>query len=278
MEETMFAFRSALLTLMTSALVAGCVSLGEDEKLAAAKQQLAPTGKIRAAISVGPSGSQFRAKVVRGSDPLRGVPVDLANALGAKVGVPVDLVPYDNYVELLEAGRLGAWDVTFLPFSEERAKIIDYGPAYYFLEVTYIVPAGSAIRNQGDIDRPGIRVAAVEGSISAVSLQQSLKSATFVQLKKLAEIREQVAAKKVDVAAAGRETLVDLATQLPGARVLEDNLYALPVSVAVPKSRPAALAYVSEFIETAKATGVVRRAFDNAGFKDAAVAPLASRQ
>jgi polar amino acid transport system substrate-binding protein len=47
--------------------------------------------------------------------------------------------------------------------------------------------------------------------------------------------------------------------------------------VAVPKNRPAALAYVTDFIETAKATGVVRRAFDKAGFKDAVVAPAASR-
>lgn len=40
-------------------------------------------------------------------------------------------------------------------FSEERAKVMDYGPAYYFPEVTYIVRAGSTIRDQSDIDRPG---------------------------------------------------------------------------------------------------------------------------
>ncbi|MBI4193482.1 MAG: transporter substrate-binding domain-containing protein [Betaproteobacteria bacterium] len=203
--------------------------------------------------------------------------MDLANALGEKLGAPVELIKYDNYVDLLEAGRQGTWDVTFLPFSEERAKIIDYGPAYYFLELTYIVPAGSAIRAQSDIDRPGVRVATVEKSINARILQQSLKNATLVQAKKLAEIREQVKAKKVDAAAAGRETLTDLATQLPGTRVLEGRFHAVPVSVAVPKNRPAALAYVTDFIETAKATGVVRRAFDNAGFKNAAVASAASR-
>ena len=82
----------------------------------------------------------------------------------------------------------------------------------------------------------------------------------------------------MDAAAAGRETLVGLAPQLPGARVLEGNFHAVPVSVAVPKNRPAALAYVTDFIESAKATGVVRRAFDNAGFKDAAVAPAAPRR
>ena len=273
----MFIFRPVLLSLVTTVLLAGCAPLRSDESYAAARGQLAPTGKIRAAISVGPAGSQFRAKLDRDTNRPQGVPVDLANALGERLGAPVELVMYDNYVDLLEAARLGTWDVTFLPFSEERAKVMDYGPAYYFLEVTYIVPAGSRIRNQSDIDRPGVRVTAVEKSISAAKLQKSLKNAKFIQAKKLSEIREQVGAGKVDAAAAGRETLVDLATQLPGTRVMEDNLDALPVSVAVPRNRPAALAYVTDFIETAKATGVVRRAFDNAGFKNAAVASAASR-
>lgn len=269
--------RTALWSLLTTALLAGCASLRNDESSTAAREQLAPTGKVRVALSVGPSGNQFRAKLDRGTNRPQGVAVDLANALGEKLGAPVELIKYDNYVDLLEAGRQGTWDVTFLPFSEERAKIIDYGPAYYFLELTYIVPAGSAIRAQSDIDRPGVRVATVEKSINARILQQSLKNATLVQAKKLAEIREQVKAKKVDAAAAGRETLTDLATQLPGTRVLEGRFHAVPVSVAVPKNRPAALAYVTDFIETAKATGVVRRAFDNAGFKNAAVASAASR-
>jgi polar amino acid transport system substrate-binding protein len=46
--------------------------------------------------------------------------------------------------------------------------------------------------------------------------------------------------------------------------------------VAVPKNRPASLAYVSTFIEQAKANGTVRRALDNAGLTKAAVAPPAA--
>jgi polar amino acid transport system substrate-binding protein len=87
-----------------------------------------------------------------------------------------------------------------------------------------------------------------------------------------------VRAGKVDAAAAGRETLTGIAAQLPGARVLEGAFHREGVAVAVPKNRPAALAYVTEFIEVAKASGVVRRALDDAGFKDAVVAPPASRR
>ena len=44
-------------------------------------------------------------------------------------------------------------------------------------------------------------------------------------------------------------------------------------SVAVPKGKPAALAYVSAFIEEAKASGLVRQAFDEMGLKYSQVAP-----
>jgi polar amino acid transport system substrate-binding protein len=44
------------------------------------------------------------------------------------------------------------------------------------------------------------------------------------------------------------------------------------VAVAVPKGRPVALAYVSAFIEEAKASGLVRRTFDNVGLKGSVVA------
>jgi polar amino acid transport system substrate-binding protein len=41
----------------------------------------------------------------------------------------------------------------------------------------------------------------------------------------------------------------------------------------VPKNRPQALAAVTAFMKDAKASGLVRRALDDAGFKDATVAP-----
>ena len=45
------------------------------------------------------------------------------------------------------------------------------------------------------------------------------------------------------------------------------------VAIAVQKDRPAALEYVKDFVESAKANGVVRRAFDDAGLNLLPVAP-----
>ena len=172
--------------LLVAAALTACASLRNDESSTAARQQLAPAGKVRVAISVGPGANTFRATLDPGAHRPRGVAVDLANALGEKLGAPVELMMYDNYVDLLEAARRGAWDVTFLPFDEERAKVMDYGPAYYFFEFTYLVPAGSAIRDQSDVDRPGVRIAVVERSVTARNRLQFLKNATLVHFKTLA--------------------------------------------------------------------------------------------
>jgi polar amino acid transport system substrate-binding protein len=43
--------------------------------------------------------------------------------------------------------------------------------------------------------------------------------------------------------------------------------------VAVPKGKPEALAYVTAFIEEAKASGLVRQAFDAMDLKSSVVAP-----
>jgi polar amino acid transport system substrate-binding protein len=43
--------------------------------------------------------------------------------------------------------------------------------------------------------------------------------------------------------------------------------------VAVPKNKPEALAYVTAFVEEAKASGLVRRAFDDVGMQTSQVAP-----
>ncbi len=268
----------SLIVGLSLLMLAACVSSPSDHGSAVLMHQIAPTGKLRAAIPVGPSGNQFRATIDPGTNHPRGVSVDLANALGQKLGIPVQFVTYSNNVDLLDAASRNVWDIAFLTVDQERAKVADFAPPYYLYEFTYLVPAGSAIQNQSEVDRSGVRIAVAEGSVTARDREQALKLAKLKRFKTLPEIRGQLAAGNVDAAAAGRETLAGLATQLPGARVLDGAFSVDGVAIAVPKGRPEALAYVSAFIESAKANGLVRQAFDAAGFRAAAVAPAAPRK
>jgi polar amino acid transport system substrate-binding protein len=78
---------------------------------------------------------------------------------------------------------------------------------------------------------------------------------------------------QVDALAFSRESLTGLAPKVPGSHILDGGFLNSTTSAAVPKGKPEALAYVSEFIEAAKASGLVRQAFDEMGLKTSQVAP-----
>jgi polar amino acid transport system substrate-binding protein len=150
--------------------------------------------------------------------------------------------------------------------------------AYYVAESAYLVPADSPIQSIAEVDRPGVRVAARIGSTQALHLSTSLKYATLLLPGTVKEHVEMLRSSKADVIASARPVLLSFAANdLPGSRILDGSFDSLSVVIAVPKGRLAALAYANDFIETAKATGIVLRAFENAGVKDLTVAPARAR-
>jgi polar amino acid transport system substrate-binding protein len=203
----------------------------------------------------------------------RGVAVDLGAALAQKLGVPVEYVEFPSSGEITAAAERDAWDVTFMPVDAERAKSVDFAPAYYQFESTYLVPAGSSIQSIEEVDRPGVRVVGVANTTTARGAAASLKQTQIKTFRGVEELLAEVAAGRADAVALSKESLKNFAAQVPGSRILPGRFWASTVAPAVRKGRPNALAYVADFIEAAKADGTVRRALDAVGLKDAEVAP-----
>jgi polar amino acid transport system substrate-binding protein len=235
--------------------------------------ELTPTGKLRVAIGVGPAASAFYSMRDAATGKARGVAVDLGAALAQKLGVPVEYVEFPSSGEITAAAGRDAWDVTFMPVDAERAKSVDFAPAYYQFESTYLVPSGSTIQSIEEVDRPGVRVVGVANTTTARGAAASLKQTQIKTFRGVEELLAEVAAGRADAVALSKESLKNFAAQVPGARILPGRFWASSVAPAVRKARPDALAYVADFIEAAKADGTVRRALDAAGLKDAAVAP-----
>ena len=64
---------------------------------------------------------------------------------------------------------------------------------------------------------------------------------------------------KAQAYAQNRYMLLGLAENLPGARVLEDRFASAEMCLVLPRGRPAALEYVSAFVEQAKKSGLSSR-------------------
>jgi polar amino acid transport system substrate-binding protein len=73
--------------------------------------------------------------------------------------------------------------------------------------------------------------------------------------------------------ASARSTLLEYSTQLLGSRVLEDHYGANINRVVIPKGYVGRLTYVNEFVEEAKASGLVQKAIDRGGPRGVQVAP-----
>jgi len=238
----------------------------------AAKSELAPTGKLRAAIAWGPAPSGLYA-LKDGAGGYRGVTVDLANALAKKLGVPVEYYAVSASGEIQNSAAKNVWDVTFIPVDEERKKVVDFGPAYVVSQSTYLVAPGAAIKSVADANKKEVRVCGVKDTATFRAASKASANATFVILAGQQEAIDAMKAGKCDTIALGRESLIGVAPEIPGSHILDDAFLNLLTAVAVPKSKPAALAYVTDFVEEAKASGLVRRGLDAVGLNAATVAP-----
>jgi polar amino acid transport system substrate-binding protein len=259
-------FSLVLMSLAHAALAETAPPLGE----------LAPGGKLRVGVATGIAASPFWATKDAAGKP-KGVTVDLGAALAQKLGVPVEYVVYANSGEVTNGGPKAEWDVAFMPVDAERQKVVDFGTAYNLTESTYLVRAGSGIETLEQVDRAGVRVGGVTGTTTIRSSERTLKNVKPVAYRTVDEMVTLMKAGELDAIALGRASLANLAPQVPGSKALAGHFHATMVAVAVPKNHPAALAYVTAFVEQAKADGTVRRALDAAGLTQIDVAPAGAK-
>lgn len=239
-------------------------------------KQLAPTGTLRGGVVVAPAASAFFAiRDDRGN--VKGVTVDLVRAFAAALKLSLALQVFDNSGQVTDAVAGRECDLAFMPQDAERAKRVDFGPAYYFIESTYLVPAGSTIKSIAEVNQPGRKIVAISNTTTARSARRTAPNATVEEVPSVDRMTEMARLGQGDAFALSHDSFAGLLPKLPGARVLPGNFQQTGIAVAVPKGRPAALQIATELLETAKASGLLRRSLDAAGFRDAAVAPPAGR-
>jgi polar amino acid transport system substrate-binding protein len=231
---------------------------------------LVQSGKLRVALGLG-------APPLAMKDPntgeIRGPALDLARALARKIGVRLEPVEYPRPGAVLAGVKNNEWDVTFLVSDPARLAEADFSPPYMQSDFTYLVPASSSKRRVADMDQPGTRIAVPHRDASDLHLTQILKHAELVRVESLATAVEMVHREKVDAYAGPRSALLALSNKAPGSRVLDDGFASISFVAMVPKDKGGRITYVSDFIEEAKATGLVKQTIDDANLRGLQVAP-----
>ena len=106
----------------------------------------------------------------------------------------------------------------------ERAKKIAFGPIYEVSEATYIIKAGSTIKDFATLDQAGVTVAAVNDTPTMRGAMAHLKHAKVVGFQTFDEIFNLLKDGKVDAFALSRDQLNALAKKIPGTRVLDERV------------------------------------------------------
>lgn len=207
---------------------------------------------------------------------VRGVAVELAHEIASRIGVQIQPVVYPRPGAVMAGLHSNAWDIAFLGIDPARSAEADFTPAYMEVDLTYLVAGNSDILEIPDADKLGVRIAVPRNDLVDILLRRLLKRAQLVRADTVAGAFDLLRSGQADVCAEPRPNLVKDQAHLPGSRVLPDRFGVNRVGIAVPKGETGHLAYLTEFVEVAKASGLAQRAIDHAGLRGVQVAPRAT--
>ena len=241
-----------------------------DERLI---EELAPHGRLRAGLNM--SNFLLVTGGTAGGEP-EGVSPDIARAVADALGVPLELVPFDGPGDVADAAGSDVWDIANIAAEPERAKHIDFSPAYCEIQATCLLPAGSPYGSFAELDEPGIRIAVKARSAYDLWLTEHLRHATLVREPSIDDSYERFVADGLEALAGLRPKLVDQHATLPGSVLLDESFTAVQQSIGCRAGRPAAAAFLRAFVERAIASGTVRSLIEKHGVEGRLSVPEAT--
>jgi polar amino acid transport system substrate-binding protein len=224
--------------------------------------ELAPTGVLRAAINMG-NFLLVTGKTPSG-DPV-GVAPDMAREIAQRLGVPVAYVPYARPGELADAAGTGVWDIGLIGAEPQRAEKIAFSPAYVEIEATYLVPPGSPLQTIVEVDQPGRRVAVTARSAYGLWLENNYKRGELLQFDNAEAALKAFDSEKLDAYAGLRPGLIEVQRARPGSRILDGKFTAVQQAVGTVRTNAAGAAFLRDFVEEAKKSGLVARLIERHG-------------
>jgi len=250
-------------------LAAGAAALAAAPQIAWAQAPLAPatlspTGKLRVALI-----ASNPVLVTRDADgSLGGVSVSVARTLAARLGVPVELKPYDNPARYNESLANDDWDIGLAARDPSRAEHLAFSVAFMEVDNGYVARAGATPTTAEEVDRAGVKIAVAQGSAPHTVLTRLIKNAEIIQVPGGFEpAREALATGKADVYGENLHLAHRIADALPGARVLPGRFNVVQMAIGVRKRAASALPTIDELVNGMRSDGTVEKAIAEAGLR-----------
>jgi polar amino acid transport system substrate-binding protein len=230
-------------------------------------KDLAPTGTLRAALNL---GNQV---LVQGTPAApRGVTVDIAHEIAARLGVTVEFLCFGAARESFAAAASGEAGICFMAIEPVRAAEIEFTAPYVLIEGVYAVPLGSPLTTVAEVDGADVRIGVKLGSAYDLFLTRTLQHATLVRGDEGTTVFVD---ENLEAAAGVREPMTEFVAAHPAYRLVEGRFMEIPQAVGTAKAKRAeTVEFLRAVIEELKASGFIADALRRSG-QTAPVAPPA---
>ena len=231
--------------------------------VAFAQTDVAPGDKLRAAyLSTNPAQSSRNLQ----TGEIRGASFDLATELARRIGKSLDFIPIGSPPAVIEAVKGGEADIGFVAYEATRVGTVEFSQTYMLVQQSFLVPGDSPMHAVADVDRAGQKIGGTRNDSMMLCLKRVLKQAAPVELDNNSDVLiKALMDRQIDALGANRQRLTTLMKDVPGSRLLSDNLFNVPQNIVVPKDHKAALTAVDAFIDDVRASGFLAKAIADGG-------------
>jgi polar amino acid transport system substrate-binding protein len=234
----------------------------------------APGGTLRATF-LGSNPVQARTDPKTGE--LTGPIVDLTKELARRLNLPYKIIPAPDARRVMDSLKNHTADIGFLAYDAPRAAEVDFAGPFEVMLNSYVVAAGSALRNSADVEKVGIVVGAVKGQTQEIFLSDHLKAAklrTFSSQPDVPELERLLAAGELNAFAMNRQRAIELGNTSSSLRALPDSFLEVEQEFVLEKgSDPAKLAFLNKLVSELRASGFLKASIARAKLTGADVAP-----
>lgn len=235
-------------------------------------QSFAPTGVLRVGINL---GNPVLASTNTTTQKPIGVTVDIAHEIGARTGLPVQLIPFQSAGATVSALKSNNIDLIFVAIDPLRGEDVSYTPPYIQIEGAYLVKSSSPIQSNQEVDKVGNEIIVGLGSAYDLYLTREIKHATFIRTTSSPAVVDEFMSGKGNVAAGVKQQLESDAARYSGVRMLPGRFMVIDQAIGIPKARPESVqttAYLANVIADLKASGFVASALKRHDIQGAKVA------
>ncbi len=186
-----------------------------------------------------------------------GISVDLAGALGAALGRPVQIenMPFTGLIPALQSGKIDLI-ISSMTATPERARAVAFSEPYLTTGLAALVPAASAAPDLATLDQSGRTIVVRQGTTGEVFARANVRQAAILNLEKESACVLEVAQGKADAFIYDQMSVFQNAKRHPGkVRALLAPLQKESWAIALRPADTELLAGVNAFLARFRADG-----------------------